>query len=183
LGGLWLAEQPQGPLLLEVKRAGWLRLYPADAPPQLGDIGPDARVGEYAYAESQRYRADVVTALDRHAERDGSQVRLAELAVRSWPGRPRGPSPARPPSAPVPQRRQQAERLPVTEHPGRQAESLGGLGDPHARILQVIVRKRHLSVPAAADLSYGQVVAPDRGLTSQPRMTLARMRLRSLHVC
>jgi hypothetical protein len=43
--GLADAKQALGALLLEVQGAGRRRLDPADAPAELGDIGPDPGIG------------------------------------------------------------------------------------------------------------------------------------------
>ena len=85
--GYGRAEQAKCPFLLKVECTGGRRLNPADAPAELGNVGPNPRVGEDAEAEGQRDRADVVPALDRQPQRDCGQVSVAELAVRGirWP--------------------------------------------------------------------------------------------------
>jgi len=57
--------------LLEVKRSRRRRLQPSYSPSELGDLGSDALIGQHPKAECQRYRADVITTLDRQAECDG----------------------------------------------------------------------------------------------------------------
>ncbi len=81
LASLAEAEQTLRPFLLEVQRAGWRRLDATDAPAQLGYIGADARVGQYADAEGQRRRANVVSPLQRQAQRHCGDVRVSELAM------------------------------------------------------------------------------------------------------
>jgi hypothetical protein len=92
----------------------------AGAPPQVGDGGAGRRVGQHPQAEGQRGRRDVEAPLDGQGRGDRGQVLLGELPVR-----------VAPPVRPVPQRRQQPEILPVTEHPRGHAEPRGGLSDPH----------------------------------------------------
>ena len=150
--------------MLEVQRAGWRRLDPADAPAEVGHLGTDAGIGKHTDAKRERYRADVIASLQRHAERDGCQVRIGELPVQACPRRlrragcglrrespargpaspspaspsPASPSPASPdpasggPAGGTPQRRQQAQGLPVPEHPRGHVEPTSRLGDAHA---------------------------------------------------
>jgi hypothetical protein len=117
------AERAQCPLLLEVERAAGAgaRGHVASAPPKVGDGGPRRRIGQHPQAEGQRGGRDVEAPLDGEGRRDRGQVLLGELPVR-----------VAPPVRPVPQRRQQPEILPVTEHPGGHSEPRGGLSNPHA---------------------------------------------------
>src|SRR5580700_8350176 len=62
---LGLAQEPECALLLEVQGPRGRRLDPADPSPQLGDLGPDPRIGEDADAEGERDGADVVAPLQR----------------------------------------------------------------------------------------------------------------------
>jgi hypothetical protein len=87
---------------------------------QFGDGGADGGLGQHAEPEGQGGGRDVELALDRQPYRDRVEVGVGELAVRlataGWP---------------VAQRRQQAEVLPVAEHPGGHAEPGGSFSDPH----------------------------------------------------
>ena len=143
-------QQPLRPLLLEIEGAGGRRLDPADAPSELCDVGAHSRVGQYAEAEGERGRADVIPSFERHAHRDGRQVGVGELPMparlqgrTAWPARR-----TRPPGATareVTQRRKETERLPVPEHPGRHIQSPGGLGDAHERQSYKFVSKTVVS--------------------------------------
>jgi hypothetical protein len=93
----------------------------AGTPAQVGDGGPRRRVGQHPQAEGQRGWRNVEAPLDSEGGRDRGQVLLGELPVR-----------VAAPVRPVPQRRQQAQVLPVAEHPGGHAEPRGGLSNPHS---------------------------------------------------
>src|SRR5580704_7567478 len=73
-------EQAQGALLLEVQGLAGRGWDPADAPPQLGYLGPDPRITEHPQAERQFRRADVQPPLDVQAQGHRGQVVPAELA-------------------------------------------------------------------------------------------------------
>src|SRR5215472_6161994 len=68
------------------------------------------------------------------------------------------------------QRGEEAERLPVPEHPRGHIEPPRRFRDPHGLILQVIVRIGALSVLRVRHLPYRRGVAPDRGRQT-PRET------------
>ena len=93
----------------------------AGAPSQVGDGGARRRVGQHPQPEGKRGRRDVEAPLDGEGGRDRGQVLLGELPVG-----------VAPPVRPVPQGRQQAEVLPVAEHPGGHAEPGSGLSYAHA---------------------------------------------------
>jgi hypothetical protein len=143
------AEQPQRPLLLEVQRAGDRAADPPGPPAELGHLRPGGRIGDDFQAEREGRRADVVAPLYRQRERDRVQVTIGELPVRGLPvrGLPVRGLPGRGlPGRGLPvlgllasaagrlaQQREQPERLPVAEHPGRRAEALRRLSDAHDR--------------------------------------------------
>ena len=117
--GAWFAgggevQQPQRPLLFELKRLGGPRADSPDAPAELGDFRPDARFCQHFQAERQGGGTDVVPLLDSQCVRDRRQIIVIELAVA--PGEPGG-GPARGWRRPA-DRRKQAEHVPVPEHPG-----------------------------------------------------------------
>jgi len=103
----------------------------AGTPSQVGDGGAGRRVGQHPQSEGQRGRRNVEPPLDGEGGRDRGEVLLGELPVR-----------VAPPVRPVPQRRQQAEILPVSEHPGGHAEPRGGLSDPHEYQSNILLSKR-----------------------------------------
>jgi len=102
----WISEHPKRTFLFEVHRHGGKRPDPADPASKLGDLGSRRRVSEDAKAERQRCRADVVALFDGQAERHGVEVCRAELAM------PGGDM-----AAPVPDDREETERLAIAQHP------------------------------------------------------------------
>jgi hypothetical protein len=82
--------------LLEIERTcGW-RLNLADPPTQLCHLGSHPLLCQHADRERKGHRANVISSLDRQAERYGGQVGLAVVSVTAGPagGRPYGTSPA-----------------------------------------------------------------------------------------
>jgi len=53
--------------LFKVEGTGRRRLDAADSPPELGYVRPHSRIAEYADAEGERDRADVIASLQRQA--------------------------------------------------------------------------------------------------------------------
>ena len=123
-GALGHVQQAEGALLLEVEGLSGRGRDPADAPAELGHLGPDPRITEHPQAERQFRRADVQPPLDVQAQRHRGQVVVAELAVRRPAGRPLAVS-GPPAGSGLADRRQQAENLAVPQHPRRRTELLG----------------------------------------------------------
>ncbi len=116
------AQQSQRSLLLEFQGAGGPRRQAADPPAEFGDTIARLRVGQDPEPERQRGRADIEPPL--YGERQGhrGQIVLTEVPVKR-----RGTVSA------CPDRRQQAQALPVAEHAWRGAEPARGFGDAHSR--------------------------------------------------
>jgi hypothetical protein len=139
--------------LLEIEGASGGRLDAADPPAEIGDLRPYGWLGEHAQAERQRGRGDVVAAFDRERKPDRVQVVLVEPAMLGGCGSGRrrlaGPrlrwsrlAQARragwpawqaPGGAMFTDRRKQAERVPVPEHPRGGAETLRGFRNAHGK--------------------------------------------------
>jgi hypothetical protein len=114
----------------------------AGAPSQVGDGGARGRVSQHPQPEGKGGRRNVEAPLDGEPGRDRGQILLGELPVR-----------VAPPVGPVPQRRQQPEILPVTEHPGGHAEPRGGLSDAHEHQSNILLSKstrRTCACPSAS---------------------------------
>jgi hypothetical protein len=141
-----ISEQPKGAFLFEVHCHGGQRPDPADPAAKLGNLGARRRVSEYPQAERQGRRADVVALLDSQAERHGIEVGRPELAM-----------PCGHMAVPVPDDREEAERLPVAQHPRRYTEPLRGLRYAHGPILTTSCQEpppedaQHQSSPVASD--------------------------------
>jgi hypothetical protein len=90
------AKQAQCTLLLEIERTCRWRLNLADPPTQLCHLGSHPLLRQHADRERKGHRANVVSPLDRQAERHSGQVGLAVLPVTAGPAgvRPSGTSPA-----------------------------------------------------------------------------------------
>jgi cation diffusion facilitator family transporter len=103
------AQEAQRAFLLEVERPPGLLRHPPQAPAEVGHGRADGRLGQDPQAERERGRADLIPPLQLQGGRHRGQVRVGELPV----GRPA-------PGAvgAVPHRRQEAQILAVTEHPG-----------------------------------------------------------------
>ena len=154
------AEQAQRPFLLEFQRTGRQRADPPDPAAEFGYLHPYPWLGQDPQAERQRGGADVVSLLDLEGECHRGEVVIAELPMArtevgggagggegggtghgygggpgsaaagrggGWPPAPGGPAGGRR----FADRREQAEKIAVAQHPRRGAEPLGGLRDAH----------------------------------------------------
>jgi len=128
LGAAQRAEGAERPLLLEVQRPSRSGRHVAGAPAEVGDRRADRGLGEHPQPERQRGRRDVVTPLDLQRRRYRGQVLVRELPMRR-------PAPGRP----VAQRRQQAQILPIAEHPRGHAEAFRRFRYAHERQSNIVL--------------------------------------------
>jgi len=122
-------EQPQGPLLLELQRPGGQRADPPDPPAEFGHLRPDPGLGQDPQAERQRGRADAVPLLDTQCQGDRGEIVLSEPPVTGHGGGPPGGGGRLDGAGAagggvlaggcwLADGRQQAEQVPVAQHPG-----------------------------------------------------------------
>lgn len=100
------AEQPQGPLLLEVEGPAGLFRQPPEATAEVGHRHPDRGLRQHPQPERDGGRADLVTPFHLQRGRHRPQVGVPELPVPRPPARTRRAD-----------RREQTEILAVAEHP------------------------------------------------------------------
>lgn len=98
----------------------------AGAVAEVAEVGGYRRFGEGSEGEGQGGGRDVVPAFEVEGELDGGEVAVVVLALCGL---------AR---AGV---REQAECLPVAQHPGGRAQAFRGFGDAHAANLDISVSK------------------------------------------